>query len=462
MMVGGRGPLLALAGLLVVGLLVVFGLRATGEDLGDVWADVALPLAVLAGCFGLFWLMVGASVAARMRNRRRRPVGRYQLVLSQADEATFEEVAAACEQLVQTVRESLTTRFVAGQPWLALESWFVPPASAGETGTAALMLLCDPWARDSALAALRRAYPDLSLRPDPAGEAGEPLEFVQPGFVPGHVLRVRKTRSWALPIGTAGRQGESSNARSTMAGIIRSQQQAGRLSCVRWCVMPAADQLDSRAGEKLEGFVGRIHNAARAGDAQHALQSAGGAMSFLELQAAVEQRDARSRPPAGPRSSSLPLVGRLCQRVAARRARTRPESFSQMQNVCRGLLSPALSHRGANHLTERLMVFRQGLYRRRWERGEPPLVPDPSGATLVSPRELALLMELPSLGSEHALPLQRNTVPNLPLPTGVPRALAAQPQQPAEREQAEATAGGQEGEEIVDAEPVLDEQEAVS
>jgi len=461
-MVGGRGPLLALASLLVVGLLVVFGLRATGEDLGDVWADVALPMAVLAGCFGLFWLMVMTSVGARIRNRRRRPVARCQLVLSQADEATFEEVAAACEQLVQTVRESLTTRFVRGQPWLALESWFVPPASAGETGTAALMLLCDPWARDNALAALRRAYPDLSLRPDPAGEAGEPLEFVQPSFVPGHVLRVRKTRSWVLPIGTVGRQGESSNARSTMAGIIRSQQQAGRLSCVRWCVMPAADQLDSRAGEKLEGFVGRIHNAARAGDAQHALQSAGGAMSFLELQAAVEQRDARRRPSEEPRSSSLPLVGGVCRRVAARRARARPESFSEMQNCCRQLLSPALSHRGANHLTERLMVFRQGLYRRRWVRGEPPLVPDPSGATLVSPRELALLMELPSLGSEHALPLQRNTVPNLPLPTEVPRAVLAQPHLPGDGDEATATDGqNDQEEEVVDAELVFDE-EAIS
>ena len=122
-------------------------------------------------------------------------------------------------------------------------------------------------------------------------------------------------------------------------------------------------------------------------------------MCFLELQAAVERR-----------------------RVRGRWGRLRAESFSELQNACRQLLSPALSHRGANHLSERLMVFRQRLYRRRWLRGEPPLLPDPSGATLVSPRELALLMELPSLGSEHALPLQRNTVPYLPIPTEVPRA----------------------------------------
>jgi hypothetical protein len=108
--------------------------------------------------------------------------------------------------------------------------------------------------------------------------------------------------------------------------------------------------------------------------------------------------------------------------VPGRRGKVRAESFSELQNTCRRLLSPALSHRGPNHLSERLMVVRQGLYRRRWDRGEPPLLPDPSGSTLMSPRELALLMELPSLASEHALPLQRNTVPHLPIPTEVPRA----------------------------------------
>jgi hypothetical protein len=358
-------------------------------------------------------------------------------VLSQADEATFEEVAAACEQLVQTVRQSLTERFMEGQPWLAVESWFVPATRRGETGTAALMLLCGPRVRDNAMAALRRAYPDLSLRPDPASGDGEPLQFAQPGFVPGHVLRVRKTRPWALPIGTAGNQHENSNARSTMAGIIRQQQQAGRLSCVRWCIMPAADQLDSRAAERLVRIIpGDRHNAALAGDVQHALDSAGGAMSFLELQAAVEGRE-----------------------LPGRRGRPRPESFSDLQSACRRLLSPALSHRGANHLTERLMIFRQGLYRRRWTRGTPPLLPDLSGSTLVSPRELALVTELPSLGSEHALPLQRNTVPHLPVPTEVPRARMVElPTCTADTERREGQPEA--GIEILDAEPVPEEEAA--
>jgi hypothetical protein len=435
-MVGARGPLLLLAGLVVLALLAVFGLKATGEDLGELWEELALPLTVLAACLALLPVLALASAAARLRCRRRRPLARYQLVLSQADEAPLEEVAAACEQLVQTVRASLTERLSAGQPWLALESWFLPPQRAGETGAAALMLVCHPRMRGGALAALRHAYPDLTLRHDPHAADGGPLEFVQPAFTPGHVLRVRKRRQWALPLGGAGER-DASNARSTMAAIIRQQQQAGRLSCVRWCVMPAADQLDSRAAAKLERFVGSTHNAARAGDVQQALASAGGAMSFLELQAAVERRVR----PGG-------------------RGRQRPESFAELQSVCRLLLAPALSHRGLNHLSERLMVVRQHLYRRRWARAEPPLLPDPSGSTLVSPRELALLMELPSLGSEHALPLQRNTVPHLPIPTEVPRALTVELALPDEQGCDSATLGEQRDVEIVDAELAFEEEAA--
>jgi hypothetical protein len=382
-----------LAGVLVPMLLAVFALQALGDDVGALWRDIARPLIALGVAFALAGLLALACSVARIRNRRRRPMARYQLVLSQADEASFEEVAAACEQLVQSLREALIKRVTTGQPWLAVESWFVPPARAGETGTAALVLLCEPRTTEAALAALRRAYPDLSVR---SGEAGEPLQLGQPAFTPGHVLRVRKARPWPLPIGRR----EGSNARSTIAGVVRQQQQARRLSCVRWCVMPTSERLDSRAVERLARLGPRDHHdAALAGDVQHALDSAGGAMSFLELQAAVERQEVRGR-----------------------WGRARGESFAELQNACRRLLSPALSQRGANHLSERLMVSRQRLYRRRWARAAPPLLPDPSGSTLVSPRELALLMELPSLGSEHALPLQRNTVPHLPIPSEVPRA----------------------------------------
>lgn len=393
-MIGLGAPRVLVATAVFLFLVAVFALQASGEDPAQLWSEIALPAAVLGGCLLLLVVVSGTTGVRRFRNRSRRPMARYELVLSQADEAALEEVAAACEALVQAARVSLTRRISSGQPWVALESWFVPAAKAGETGTATLVLLCSPTVRDSALAALRRAYPDLSLRRDPCDGHGYPLEFTEQ-FRPGHVLRVRKARLWALPVAAA-RAHDGSNGRSTLAAIVRQQQRAGRVSCVRWCLMPAADQLDSRAVEALEQLAGRERNAAREDGVRQAIQAAGGAMSFVELQAAVEAKSERGR--------------------------EERESFSELQNTCRRLLSPALSHRGANHLTERVMVVRQGLYRRRWARGVPPLCPDLSGATLMSPRELAVLMELPSLGSEHALPLRRNTVPHLPIPTDVPRA----------------------------------------
>jgi len=435
--IGARAVFVVLSSAVVATLLVILGLQATGDDLGTVWQEIKLPLSVIAVCVAVMAASVVASAVVRVRNRRRRAMVRYQLVLSQADEATFEEVAATFELLVQTAREAMTERLLAGQPWVALESWFLPARRAGETGTAALMLLCQPHRRESAMAALRRAYPDLMLRADPASPDGAPLQFAQPSFVPGHVLRVRKTRGWAHPLGLAGHRYETSNARSTMADIIRQQQQAGRVSCVRWCVLPAADQVDSRAADKLARLARSEPNPARSGDVQQALESAGGAMSYLELQAAIE-----------------------CRQVPGRRGRSRPESFSELQNVCRQMLGPGLSQRGPNHLSERLMVFRQGLYRRRFTRGEPPLLPAPGGATLVSPRELAALMELPSLGSEHALPLQRNTVPHLPIPTEAPRAHMVEPPFPpaAAEDAPHKEAFVADDEEIVDAELVFEDR----
>ena len=431
-MVDGRSIALLLASVLFLALIVALGGSLGGGEDGGLWQEIAVPLVVLGGACGLITLLVVGMSLGRIRNRARRELARFQLVLSQADEAGSEEVAAAYEQLIQGVRQTLGERVTHGQPWVAIESWFKPAERTGETGTAALMLLCEPRSLPGVLGALRHAYPDLAVRAEPGSDDGRPLRFVQPAFEPAHVLRVRKARGWALPLGGTGGGPGSSNARSVMAGIVRQQQQAQLISCVRWCLLPAADQLDSRASEKLRRSGRREDmSAAESSDVQNALQSAGGAMCFLELQAAVEQRD-----------------------NVDRRGRPRPASFNELQGVCRELLSPALSQRGANHLTERLMWARQPLYRRRFACGEPPLLPQPSGATLVAPRELALLMELPSLGSEHALPLQRNTVPNLPIPTGAPRARQVDLELPLDE--------GPDGEplepdEIVDAELVGDE-----
>ena len=260
-------PLAILVGcVLFLAVLVVGSGMMTGLDgLREMWREIRVY--VIAG--GLITVLALASlvaiVVARLRARKQRDMARYELVLGQADEATHDEVAAAAEALVQALRSTLVERVAGGQPWLAIESWHVPPTTAGETGNALLMILCEPAMLESALAALRRAYPNLTVRC--ASETGEPVRYDAPRFEPAHVLRVRKARDWALPVGGSSGSSDHSNARSVMATVIRQQQKVGNdglVSCVRWCLLPADESVDSLAARRLRRLA-REHGASELG-----------------------------------------------------------------------------------------------------------------------------------------------------------------------------------------------------
>ena len=381
--------------LFLTALVVGAGMMTGTEGLREMWAEIR-PYAIAAAAIALLSLAaVVAMVVTRLRARKRRAMARFQLVLGQADETTHDEVAAAAEALVQALRSTLVERVAGGQPWLAIESWHVPPTSPGETGNALLMVLCEPAMLEPALAALRRAYPNLTVRCDP--ETGEPRRYDAPRFDAAHVLRVRKARDWVLPVGGSSGSPDHSNARSVMATVIRQQQKVGTgglVSCVRWCLLPADESVDALAARRLRRMADSTqqHNSAVSADVVEAQRSGGGALCFVELQSAVQHVPGSQ-------------LGR----------------YGDLQAVCRLLVSPALSMRGVNTFVERQMVIRQKLYRRRWARATPPVLPDQTGATLWFTGELGLFIELPSLGSEHDLPLARNTVPHLPAPAALPR-----------------------------------------
>jgi len=390
-------PLAVLIGsaLFLAALVVGAGMMTGLDGLREMWAQIR-PYAIAAAAIAALGLVgVSAMVVTRLRSRSHRDIARYQLVLGQADEATHDEVAAAAEALVQALRSTLVERVAGGQPWLAIESWHVPPVTPGETGTALLMMLCEPVTVGPALAALRRAYPNLTVRSD--AETGEPRRYDAPRFAAAHVLRVRKARDWVLPVGGSGANTDHSNARSVMATVIRQQQRVGQdglISCVRWCLLPADESVDALAARRLRRLAESTEhqNSAVSADVAEAQRSGGGALCFVELQSAVQ--------------------------AAPGREVTR---YADLQAVCRLLVSPALSMRGVNTFVERQMVIRQRLYRRRWARATPPVLPDQTGATLWFTGELGMFIELPSLGSEHDLPLLRNTVPYLPAPAALPR-----------------------------------------
>ena len=387
-------------------LLALFGLAvitiATGMSTGgmaEFWPELRVPVLLFAALLVASLLLLLYMSVMRIRGRDQRDIMRYQLLLPQSDEATREELSAATDAVVQTVRATFFSRMFSGQPWMAIETWHIPPTTDGETGKSLLFLLCERGTRDGVMSALRRVSPNLAFGISRSGD-GAPVAYDPPKFAPQHVLRVRKSREWILPIAAQKSSGDGSNARSVMASTIRHQQDLGRehwLSCVRICIMPADASVDRLAATRLRRMADQQKNtnAAISADVLEAQQGGGGTLSFVEYQAAVEYQG----PP-----------------------RKKEPGFAELQTVCKRLLSAGMSHRSANTLVERQVIVRQRLYRRRWARATPPLLPDQSGATIFFPNELAALIELPALGAEHDLPLGRTTIPYLPAPPGLTRA----------------------------------------
>jgi hypothetical protein len=108
-------------------LLVVATGMLTGST-GELWDQTRAPLLILAAMLAAAAFAALGTTIARVRARRARELTRFELTLSQSDEATHEETAAACEHLVQLLRCTLTERVCGGQPWLAIEAWHVPRA----------------------------------------------------------------------------------------------------------------------------------------------------------------------------------------------------------------------------------------------------------------------------------------------------------------------------------------------
>ena len=398
-------PWLAVRALLVLllgtaALIVLTGVL-TG-DLGGLWDQLRGPLLLLAGLAGAF--MVGAAVVVRrrMRNRRTRVLARYQLLLSSNDEATRGELTATADALVQVLRVPFLTRLTSGQPWAALEVWCAPPSTVGETSAPRLYLLCEPATQPDLLAILRRVTPNIMVGTD--RDTGEALRYPPPAFTPDHLMRVQKSRrEWELPIVAQKPNADGSNSRTVMASTMRLQQEVGRegyVSCVRVCIMPASPAVDREAALRLKRMAERQTNvnAAVSADITEAQKAGGGTVAFVEYQAAVqyvgEQRDV---------------------------------PFSELQTVCKRLLSPGMSHQSVNTLVERHMFVRQAMYGRRWATAEPPWIPDQTGVTLMFPSEVAVLIDLASMATEHDLPLTANTVPWLPAPDGLVRARQRRP-----------------------------------
>jgi hypothetical protein len=347
---------------------------------------VLIGLALIWGAAILFSLL-GCALIVRRRfaNRRRRHYERYPLYLSMHDEAKPKDLDDMIEAIANAIRPPLPRRWREGQPFVALEL-IHHQADAGMEWM--LCLLCEREVAPTLEGIIAQAYPDVWL--------GRRFDEQQTGAgpelpVPGHVLRLRKRRSYLYALSrpierSASREDKPS---SPLEGIARAQVAASAPSIVRFQLMPVIDGFERRYRQRLHR---RELQSRRSGlGAPRPLTLSARA----EIASAVEVQDR--------------AVFHLEVQVAA-------PNFG----IANSIAASVMARRGENHLHRRYMTVRQGLYRRRFPTAYPPWLPPLSRRNVVSGGEIAYLFELPTARMK-GVPVRRLTRPRIPAPPEMAR-----------------------------------------
>jgi hypothetical protein len=346
--------------------------------------------ATYLGLFGWLGLLAAGMVTAatsdrRLRNRLIRQYGRYEIKLSMHDDAKPGDLDDIVEAIGAAVRKRYNDRVSEGQPFVALELWQRQTRHGMQW---MLCLVCEAHMASTLEGIVAGAYPDVRIgrefeeRPTPI--AAIPSE-------PGYVRRFRKRRPFIHPLGNPAPTATQRQGKTTplSEAIAMTQTALGVPSLVRFQLMPASEQLEDRARQRLERHERRRHGH------PHHHQSAS-ALDQAEMRAAVEVRH---------RSMFYLEV----------------QVGSSDWETCNRIAASLIARRGENHLHRRYMVLRQWLYRQRFPSAYPPLLPSASMRNLVSGAELAHLLELPSARMK-GVPVTRLTIPRMPAPPNALRA----------------------------------------
>ena len=350
---------------------------------------IVLVVSVLAGVLvaGLAGIYL---VARRLRHRVTREYGLYELKLSMHDQADEQDLVAMVEALANAARELPQRRVHNGQPFIALEAHY----SSGLAGQMQ-WTLCVRCERDLAAtvdAIISAAYPDVRLGYE---FIGPPREIDARIALPGHVLRLRKERSFVYPITD---DGQLSSA-SPLEGVALAQAAVGSASAVRIQLIPCPLSLERMARERLRQHESRL--ARKTSLATTSAAQLSGALDRREMLAASEAQDhAWCWVEVQVASDTLTSAKRIAAALGARR--------------------------GENRLQRRWMLLRQDTYRRRFPSAYPPILPALSLRCLFSVSEIAHLIQLPGARLK-GVPLSRAALARVPAPPQVGFALARSP-----------------------------------
>jgi hypothetical protein len=329
----------------------------------------------IAGGVALLALLAGLLVLRRALRRRRRRYELYELHLSTHDEAKPQDLEDMVEQIANIIRALPAERLRNGQPYVALELI----CDEGRQGMEwSINVRCEPEAARALDGAFSAAYPDVRLgrrhddQPQPRAGALR---------VPGHVMRFRKQRSYLYPLLAAGEE----LASPPLEQIARAQVALGEPSIVRFQLTPTASVFEQHARRAL-----RRHEQRLAHHEHPALHGAG-----------VSLTHNRSEMQSAGRTQNRSLF--WLEAVIA----------ADTIQSCKTVAAAVQSRRGENRLHRRIMICRQGLYRRRFPNALGPLLP--STRSLVSAAEVAHLLALPTARMK-GVPVRRVTLPRIPVP----------------------------------------------
>jgi hypothetical protein len=324
--------------------------------------------------------------------RTRRAYALYELHLSPHDEAKAQDLEDMVESIANIVRAWPSDRARDGQPYVAIEVICGAAASGMEWS---INVRCQPQAAAALDAAISAAYPDVRLGREhatqPAPRRGELRR-------PGHVLRVRKERSFVYPLVAS----DEALASPPLEQIALAQVGLGQPSVVRFQLTPTPSYFEEIARRRYKRHENKLVRQERWGLAE------GGLWSTLN----------RSEMHNAQRTQNRSLFWLEVQ-VAA-----------DSGQACKTIAAAVQSRRGENRLHRRWMTVRQGLYRRRFPRALGPLIP--STRCLVSASEVAHLLALPSARMK-GVPVRRLALPRIPMPPEIRRASESNPFWPPEQ-----------------------------
>jgi hypothetical protein len=351
-----------------------------GRDASAVW-DWA-PLASIAPAKLLVTVGLVAAVCvvlARRGARRRRRYVRLRVEAYRTDRASADAVVQMFEALHKRLLRRWWRRLVGGQPSVALEVHHAC-AARGASQSVWLAVSCPAGLERMVEAALRGAYPNCRLRPDP-----------RPVGAPPAVLRLKKHAEFIKRVKVLDRfEHEREPAVNRLMTVMGT------------CARPAFVQVAmTPTPASFEALAKRLYK-------HH------------------EERLARERQD-GPTLKDRSLVENA-ELIGGLGVQHRPLFFTDLRVVasdrttCERIASELRAEAAENRLVERGTAVRHGLlglYARRVRRGEGNPLPSAYKGVFAS-TELAALWHLPSIGYS-TVPFLRAGLPLAPAPPSILR-----------------------------------------